>query len=62
MDVPELPDHINCRCFGVVGAVANTEAVKAFWQQEVSMLMRRTADVDPELLRNAEIRALTNPS
>ena len=24
--------------------------------------MRRTADVDPDLLRTAEIRALTNPS
>jgi hypothetical protein len=27
-----------------------------------AMLMRRTADVDPELIRNAEIRALTDPS
>lgn len=37
-------------------------AVTEAWQQSRASLMRRTADVDPELIRNAEIRALTDPS
>jgi len=41
----------NCRCRSPNG-----------WADEHASIMRRTADVDPELLRSAEIRALTEPS
>ena len=40
---------------------AKTEFVEAL-RSVVSDIMRRTADIDSELLRTAEIRAMENPS
>lgn len=38
------------------------QATETGWRAGTAMFMRRTADIDPELICNAEIHALTNPS
>lgn len=51
------PEPFNCRCTFIA-----RQAMEAGWEAGTAMLMRRTADIEPDLIRNAEIRALTEPS
>jgi len=57
MDIPDPPEPINCRCRMIA-----RQAMEAGWEAGIANLMRRTVDIEPELIQNAEIRALTEPS
>lgn len=57
MDIPDPPEPTNCRCRMIA-----RQAMETGWRAGTAALMRRTANIDPELIRNAEIRALTDPS